>query len=89
MKYYISTAFRETKEIIEIVKAADDLGYDGVGIPDHVINLETLSISLHPQRAASMAAVHRLARPVGARRRVGSGDDAIEVRDDGVYPGDA
>ena len=42
MKYYISTAFRETKEIIEIVKAADDLGYDGVGIPDHVINLETL-----------------------------------------------
>ena len=43
MKYYISTAFRETKEIIEIVKAADDLGYDGVGIPDHVINLETLS----------------------------------------------
>ena len=43
MKYYISTAFRETKEIIEIAKAADDLGYDGVGIPDHVINLETLS----------------------------------------------
>ncbi len=43
MKYYISTAFRETKEIIEIAKAADDLGYDGVGIPDHVINLETLA----------------------------------------------
>ena len=52
MKYYISTAFRETKEIIEIAKAADDLGYDGVGIPDHVINLETLchAISLHPRR---------------------------------------
>ena len=43
MKFYISTAFRETKEIIEIAKAADDLGYDGVGIPDHVINLETLA----------------------------------------------
>ncbi|HEX3289110.1 MAG TPA: TIGR03619 family F420-dependent LLM class oxidoreductase [Mycobacterium sp.] len=43
MKFYISIAFRETKEAIEIAKAADDLGYDGVGIPDHVINLETLA----------------------------------------------
>jgi hypothetical protein len=30
MKSYISNAFREPKEIIEIVNAADDLGYDGV-----------------------------------------------------------
>ena len=30
------------REIIEIAKAADDLGYDGLGIPDHVVNLETL-----------------------------------------------
>ena len=44
MKYYISTAFRETREIVEIAKAADDLGYNGVGIPDHVINLETLAM---------------------------------------------
>jgi probable F420-dependent oxidoreductase len=43
MKFYISVAFRETKEAIEIAKAADDLGYDGIGIPDHVINLETLA----------------------------------------------
>ena len=43
MKFYISTAFRETKEAVEIAKAADDLGYDGVGIPDHIINLETLA----------------------------------------------
>ena len=43
MKFYVSTAFRETKEAVEIAKAADDLGYDGVGIPDHVINLETLA----------------------------------------------
>jgi alkanesulfonate monooxygenase SsuD/methylene tetrahydromethanopterin reductase-like flavin-dependent oxidoreductase (luciferase family) len=27
MKFYISTAFRETKEAVEIAKAADDLGY--------------------------------------------------------------
>ncbi len=43
MKLYISTAFRETKEAVEIAKAADDLGYDGVGIPDHIVNLETLA----------------------------------------------
>ena len=43
MKFYVSIAFRETKEAVEIARAADDLGYDGVGIPDHVVNLETLS----------------------------------------------
>jgi probable F420-dependent oxidoreductase len=42
VKYYISTAYLDTKEIIEIAKAADELGYDGLGIPDHVINLRTL-----------------------------------------------
>ena len=42
MKFYVSTAFLETSEVVEIAKAADDLGYDGMGIPDHVINLETL-----------------------------------------------
>jgi probable F420-dependent oxidoreductase len=42
MKFYVSTAFLNSREIIEIAKAADELGYDGVGIPDHVVNLETL-----------------------------------------------
>ncbi|QUR68018.1 TIGR03619 family F420-dependent LLM class oxidoreductase [Mycobacterium spongiae] len=42
MKFYISSAFLNTAEVIEIAKAADDLGYDGIGIPDHVVNLETL-----------------------------------------------
>ena len=42
MKFYVSTAFLDTSEVVEIAKAADDLGYDGMGIPDHVINLETL-----------------------------------------------
>ena len=42
MKFYISSAFLNTREIIAIAKAADDLGYDGIGIPDHVVNLETL-----------------------------------------------
>ncbi|GAB7145722.1 TIGR03619 family F420-dependent LLM class oxidoreductase [Mycobacterium riyadhense] len=43
MKFYISSAFLNTAEIIEIAKAADELGYDGIGIPDHVVNLETLA----------------------------------------------
>jgi probable F420-dependent oxidoreductase len=42
MKFYISSAFLNTAEIIEIARAADELGYDGIGIPDHVVNLETL-----------------------------------------------
>lgn len=42
MKFYVSTAFLDTREAIDIARAADDLGYHGMGIPDHVINLETL-----------------------------------------------
>ena len=43
MKFYVSTAFLSAGEIVEIARAADDLGYEGVAIPDHVVNLETLS----------------------------------------------
>lgn len=43
MKFYISSGFLKTGEIVEIAKAADELGYDGIGIPDHIVNLETLS----------------------------------------------
>ena len=42
MKFYVSSAFLDTREIVEVAKAADDLGYDGLGIPDHIVNLETL-----------------------------------------------
>jgi probable F420-dependent oxidoreductase len=43
MKFYVSLAFLDTREVVEIARAADELGYDGVGIPDHVVNLETLA----------------------------------------------
>jgi probable F420-dependent oxidoreductase len=43
VKYYISIGYLDTREIVEIAKAADELGYDGLGIPDHVVNLESLS----------------------------------------------
>lgn len=42
MKFYISTGFLDTREILELAKAADDLGYDGLGIPDHVVNFAEL-----------------------------------------------
>ena len=43
MKFYVSSAFLEAGEIVEIARAADELGYEGMAIPDHVVNLETLA----------------------------------------------
>ena len=42
MRFYVSSAFLDSREVVEIARAADELGYDGMGIPDHVVNLETL-----------------------------------------------
>lgn len=42
MRVYVSTAFLDTRQAIEIARAADELGYEGIAIPDHVVNLETL-----------------------------------------------
>ncbi|ATA28453.1 hypothetical protein MLM_1956 [Mycobacterium lepraemurium] len=42
MRFYVSSAFLNTREIVEIARAADELDYDGIGIPDHVVNQETL-----------------------------------------------
>ena len=39
----MSSAFLEASEIVEIARAADELGYEGMAIPDHVVNLETLA----------------------------------------------
>lgn len=43
MKFYVSPAFLPTHEVVELARAADELGYDGFGVPDHVVNLETLA----------------------------------------------
>jgi len=42
VRFYVSTAFLDTREAVEVARAADELGYDGMAIPDHVINLEKL-----------------------------------------------
>ena len=43
VKFYVSSAFLRADEIVEIARAADDLGYEGIAIPDHVVNIETLA----------------------------------------------
>lgn len=42
MKFYVSCAFLDTREAVEVARVADELGYTGVAIPDHIVNIETL-----------------------------------------------
>jgi len=43
VRFSISTAFLPTDQLLPIARAADELGYDSLAIPDHVVDLETLS----------------------------------------------
>ena len=43
MRFSISTAFLPTDQLLPIARAADELGYHSLAIPDHVVDLETLS----------------------------------------------
>ena len=42
MRFSISTAFLPTDQLLPIARAADELGYDSLAMPDHVVDLETL-----------------------------------------------
>ncbi|GGO76348.1 TIGR03619 family F420-dependent LLM class oxidoreductase [Nocardioides deserti] len=42
MRFAISTAFLPVSELTAIARAADELGYDALAVPDHVVDLETL-----------------------------------------------
>ena len=42
MRFSISTAFLPTEQLVPIARAADELGYDSLAMPDHVVDLETL-----------------------------------------------
>jgi probable F420-dependent oxidoreductase len=42
VRFSISTAFLPTDQLVPIAQAADDLGYDSLAMPDHVVDLETL-----------------------------------------------
>ncbi len=90
-EFYVSTAFLDIKEVVEVAKAADELGYDGMGIPDHVINLETLAdaVPLHQGRLAAVGGVHALARSVGDDRGDRVGDQPAAIRHHRVPARDA
>jgi len=42
VRFSISTAFLPTEQLAPIARAADELGYDSLAMPDHVVDLETL-----------------------------------------------
>ncbi len=43
MRFSIVTAFQPTDHLIELAKAADELGYHAISVPDHVVDLEELA----------------------------------------------
>jgi len=43
MRFAISTAFTDPAEVLDLARAADALGYHALSVPDHVVNLETLT----------------------------------------------
>ena len=43
MRFSIVTAFQPTDHLIPLAKAADELGYHAISVPDHVVDLEELA----------------------------------------------
>jgi probable F420-dependent oxidoreductase len=43
VRFSIVTAFQPTDHLIPLAKAADDLGYHAISVPDHVVDLEELT----------------------------------------------
>ena len=43
MRFSIVTAFQPTDHLLQIARAADELGYHAISVPDHVVDLEELS----------------------------------------------
>src|SRR5690349_4200620 len=43
MRFAVSTAFTDPAEVVDLARAADELGYHALSVPDHVVNLETLT----------------------------------------------
>ena len=43
MRFAISTAFQPVDHLIPLARAADELGYHSIAVPDHVVDLEELA----------------------------------------------
>ena len=71
MRFAISTAFQPVDHLIPLARAADELGYHSIAVPDHVVDLEELATP-YPYTAGRRPPLgprRRLAGPVGADRR--------------------
>jgi probable F420-dependent oxidoreductase len=42
VRFSIVTAFQPTEQLIPLAKAADELGYHAISVPDHVVDVEEL-----------------------------------------------
>ena len=90
MRFAISTAFQPVDHLIPLARAADELGYHSIAVPDHVVDLEELATP-YPYTAGrrpTLGPRRRLAGPVGADRRAGRGDHAAAVPHLGLRAGD-
>lgn len=43
MRFTVSSAFQPLDQLVEIARAADELGYHAISLPDNVVDLEELS----------------------------------------------
>jgi len=43
VRFAISTAFQPLDHLVPLARAADELGYDSIAVPDHVVDLEELA----------------------------------------------
>lgn len=43
MRYSVVTAFQPVDHLLPLARAADELGYHSISVPDHVVDLETLA----------------------------------------------
>ena len=81
MRFSISTAFQPVDHLPALARAADELGYHSMAVPDHVVDLEELATPYPYTPTAPAAGTSRAAWPdpwvlIGVARR---GDHAAAV----------
>src|SRR5258706_16082980 len=47
VKYWLNVGFLETEQLIPIARAAEELGYEGLSLPDHLVHPSRLE-SIYP-----------------------------------------
>ena len=78
MKFVTSLAFSDPTQLCELARAADEAGWDGLVVSDHVVHPEKIATP-YPYTEDGVPrwqAPDALARPLGRDRRDGRGDHA-------------